>query len=248
MQTRCRVPGPTGIVAVTETQFIVVCLNPRKPCSRAFAHGRFAPPASFSTNPPIRLVDLRVACPDVFVDLVYSKPDNVFGRVLYPCEHAWLLDATAAKLAVAASEARAHGYALLVLDAYRPVSIQRVMWDLVPDDDFVAPPSRGSAHNRGAAVDVTLATPDGVGLPMPTEYDEFSNRASHDWDGAPSEPAERRAILRAIMERAGFSAYHAEWWHYSDPDHVGGPVLDIVPCCEAVAGAAPRDAGGGSPR
>lgn len=188
----------------------------------------------------MRLVDLRVACPAVFVDLAYSKPDNVFRRVLYPCGHAWLLAATAAKLAVAASEARAHGYALLVLDAYRPVSIQRVMWELVPDVDFVAPPSRGSAHNRGAAVDVTLATADGVGVPMPTEYDEFSNRSSHDWDGALSQPAERRALLLGIMERAGFSAYHAEWWHYTDPDNAGGPALDIVPCCEGVPGAAPH--------
>ena len=181
------------------------------------------------TDGPI-LVDVAVACPGVFVDLAYCRPDNVFGRALYRCNHAWLLDTTAVKLAAAAADARAHGHALLLLDAYRPLRIQRVMWELLPDDDYVAPPSRGSIHNRGAAVDVTLATPDGVALPMPSDYDEFSPRASHRWDGAPRELTRRRELLCSIMERAGFSSYHAEWWHYTDRDNANHPLLDVEPC------------------
>ncbi len=179
---------------------------------------------------PHGLVDVSVTCPDVFVDLAYCRPDNVFGRALYRCNRALLLGATAAKLSAAAVDARAHGYALLVLDAYRPLGIQRLMWDLLPDDDFVAPPSRGSLHNRGAAVDVTLATPDGTALQMPSDYDEFSPRASHRYTDAPPELCGRRARLLAIMEGAGFASYHAEWWHYTDREHTDRALLDVDPC------------------
>jgi D-alanyl-D-alanine dipeptidase len=43
-------------------------------------------------------------------------------------------------------------------DAYRPWCVTRVFWDATPDDKkiFVADPARGSRHNRGAAVDLTL--------------------------------------------------------------------------------------------
>ncbi|TVQ28495.1 MAG: hypothetical protein EA382_01880 [Spirochaetaceae bacterium] len=182
---------------------------------------------------PSGLVDVARACPGVFVDLAYRRPDNVFGRALYRCNHAWLLAATAAKLVDAAVDASAHGHAIVILDAYRPLRIQRAMWELHPDDDFVAPPSRGSLHNRGAAVDVTLATPDGGALPMPSDYDEFSPRASHRWDGGPIDLVRRRELLRAIMERAGFASYHAEWWHYTDRENADKPLLDVDPCCDA---------------
>lgn len=192
-------------------------------------------------QPSCELVDLREVCPDVLVDLVYSRPDNVFGRPLYQCRHAWLLEATAGKLAQAAADARTYGLRLLVLDAYRPLAVQRMMWELLPDESFVAPPSRGSIHNRGAAVDVRLTDMAGAPLPMPSEYDEFSPRASHRWTGAAPELAARRELLRAIMERAGFAAYHAEWWHYTDPDSAACPLLDVSPCDHGDSGA--RNAG-----
>jgi D-alanyl-D-alanine dipeptidase len=168
----------------------------------------------------------------------YAGERNFFKAKLYDDDRAWLLEASARKLARAAENAAGRGYALVVLDAYRPLSVQDLMWRILPDPAFVAPSSRGSIHNRGAAVDVALLYPDGRELPMPSEFDEFSERASHLYTGAEPERLRARDILRACMEEAGFSAYEAEWWHYVDPDTRSYPLLDIpLSCLKAGEGA-----------
>ena len=170
------------------------------------------------------LVALDRVCPNVMVDLRYATDRNFFKTRLYDDEHAWLLEATARKLSQAAMLAAARGLVIVVLDAYRPLAVQDLMWRILPDPDFVAPSSRGSIHNRGAAVDVTLAHADGRPVAMPSEFDDFSERASHAYRGAGSgelegrdqetKTLEARDFLRACMESAGFVAYEAEWWHY----------------------------------
>jgi D-alanyl-D-alanine dipeptidase len=157
----------------------------------------------------------------------YAGERNFFRARLYDDDSAWLLEASARKLANAAERAAARGYALVVLDAYRPLSVQDIMWRILPDSNFVAPISRGSIHNRGAAVDVALLYPDGREVPMPSEFDDFSDRASHQYGGAEPDRLRARDSLRACMEAAGFCAYEAEWWHYVDPDTRSFPLLDI---------------------
>jgi D-alanyl-D-alanine dipeptidase len=103
------------------------------------------------------------------------------------------------------------------------------MWEIMPDAKFVAPASRGSVHNRGAAVDVTLADALGKLLPMPSEFDEFSERSALDYSGGDPAALANRDRLRVIMEGAGFASYSAEWWHYVDPELAGSPLLDIEP-------------------
>jgi len=181
------------------------------------------------------LVALHHACPAVRVDLRYATEHNFFKARLYDDDRAWLLEATASKLSRAASLAAARGLVIVVLDAYRPLAVQDLMWRILPDPAFVAPSSRGSIHNRGAAVDVTLAYGDGRQVAMPSEFDDFSQRASHTYRGAESLEAreselaalEARDFLRACMESAGFKAYEAEWWHYTDPDTREYPLLNL---------------------
>lgn len=173
------------------------------------------------------LVNLSSACPGIIIDMRYATTRNFFKTRLYDHDGAWLLAEAARKLAVAAGRVAALGYRLVVLDAYRPLSAQARMWDIKPDDTFVAPVSRGSNHNRGAAVDVTLADAAGNELPMPSDFDEFSERASHQYRGGDPAALARRDQLRSCMEQAGFKAYDAEWWHYTDPDSKTGPLIDI---------------------
>ncbi|MBU0927402.1 MAG: M15 family metallopeptidase [Spirochaetes bacterium] len=182
------------------------------------------------------LVRVREACPRVVVDLRYATARNFLGTRLYDGDEAWLLEGAATRLAEASRLAEAMGRRLVVLDAYRPLSVQALMWDLQPDPAFVAPASRGSIHNRGAAVDVALAGPDGRELAMPSAFDEFSERASHGYEGGDPVALENRGALRSCMEAAGFAAYEAEWWHYVDPDSRAAPLLD-VPLSELALGA-----------
>jgi len=173
------------------------------------------------------LVNLAAACPGVIVDMRYATERNFFKVRLYDGDSAWLLVETARKLNVAVRHAAELGYKIIVLDAYRPLSVQALMWDILPDPDFVAPASRGSIHNRGAAVDVTLADNDGNEIPMPSGFDVFAESASHQYTGGDSAPRANRDALRSCMEQAGFKAYDAEWWHYSDPESRASPLIDI---------------------
>ena len=120
------------------------------------------------------LVNLRTAVPSAVLDVRYASPRNFTGKTLYPEAAAFLRRSTAVKLARAAEALRPRGLRLVIYDAYRPLSVQRALWAAKPDRRFVADPTRrGSAHNRGGAVDVGLADADGHVLEMPTDFDAF---------------------------------------------------------------------------
>jgi len=182
--------------------------------------------ALLAGGPP--LVDAGATAPGLVIDLRYAGPRNPAGRPLYPVARCLLLAPVAARLAHAAEALGARGLRLVVWDCYRPLSVQRELWGLRPDRRYVAEPSRGSNHNRGAAVDVSLAWPDGAPLPMPTDHDAFEARAR---PGATQglSPAQlaNRAALRAAMEAAGFRQNRGEWWHYDAPEAHGAPLLDL---------------------
>jgi D-alanyl-D-alanine dipeptidase len=161
------------------------------------------------------------------LDIRYAADDNAFKTALYPFPAAFLAEPAALKLARAAEALKGRGYRLSVLDAYRPLRVQRRMWALRPDARYVADPAKGSSHNRGSAVDVSLARLDGGAVAMPSDFDDFSERAAHDFPGALPEAARNAGLLKSAMVAAGFAALAAEWWHYSDPDLRGLPLLDI---------------------
>ncbi|HEX4048453.1 MAG TPA: M15 family metallopeptidase [Elusimicrobiota bacterium] len=174
------------------------------------------------------LVDVRTVAPGVVLDVRYATPRNFLGRAVYPEAAAFLRLSTARKLARAERALSARGRRLVIYDAYRPLSVQRLLWAAKPDRRFVADPARGgSVHNRGGAVDVGLAGADGRPLAMPTGFDEFSPRAAHGAKGVPPKAAANAAELEAAMLAAGFKPLPEEWWHYEDPAARGWPPLDV---------------------
>ncbi len=173
------------------------------------------------------LLDLQAAIPDVVLDIRYATKNNLTGRALYPFPAAFLRRSSADKLVVAAASLRLKNRRLVIYDAYRPLSVQKELWAAKPDPKWVADPARGSAHNRGAAVDLGLADLNGKPLPMPSRFDEFGPRSRHGAAGASTLERRNAQALKAALEAAGFASLAEEWWHYSDPAAKAWPLLDI---------------------
>lgn len=178
------------------------------------------------------MVDVRTAVPDAVLDVRYATSRNFLGRAVYAAPVARLRRSTAEKLAKAAGALRADGRRLVIFDAYRPLAVQRLMWEARPDPRFVADPARGSAHNRGGAVDAGLADAEGRAVAMPSEFDEFGPSAAHDAPGASPAALVEAGRLKAAMEAAGFLSLPEEWWHYQDAASADWPLLDL-PLVEA---------------
>jgi zinc D-Ala-D-Ala dipeptidase len=173
------------------------------------------------------LVDLEKLDDSFIIDIKYASEDNFMNRKLYPLNKCALQLETAKKLINANNYAKSLGYKLKVLDAYRPLSVQKLMWETLPDDNFVAPPTRGSKHNRGCAVDVTLVIFNGEELEMPSPFDDFSNKAWITYNSAPEHQLKNRELLGKIMMENGFERIKTEWWHFNDADFHKYPLLDI---------------------
>lgn len=167
-----------------------------------------------AADPSKELVDLARAVPNLLLDLRYAGPDNFMKRPLYPVARAFLRRPAAEALREAQRELEDRDLGLKVFDAYRPYSVTRLMWEPYKNPDFVADPAKGSRHNRGCAVDVTLVDRGGNELSMPTAYDDFTSHARHDYQDLPEESRRNRVLLREVMERHGFVALPSEWWHY----------------------------------
>ena len=96
----------------------------------------------------------------------------------------------------------------MIFDGYRPWAITKLFWEVTPPDKrkFVADPAKGSKHNRGCAVDLSIFDlKTGAPLPMPSSYDEFTERASPNYDGGTAEETGNRELLRKLMEEEGFT-------------------------------------------
>ena len=174
-----------------------------------------------------KLVNLSHWIPTIVIDLRYATKENFTREQLYP-----KVSQTYARLAVvkalqsAADELAGLGYRLKVWDAYRPYSVTKKMWDLIGDERYVANPAKGSGHNRGLAIDLTLLK-DGKEVAMGTEYDHFSDTAHHSFTQLSPEILSNRQLLRTTMEKHGFRALETEWWHYSWPNDRAYEVLDL---------------------
>lgn len=181
-----------------------------------------------TTHRPEDLVDVQKFVPDVVLDIRYATTNNFTGQRLYPFAQCYLRRATAEKLAAAQAELKPLGYGLKIYDGYRPLSVQRKMWEVFPQPGYVADPKKGSRHNRGAAVDVTLIRlADGGELPMPTPYDDFTRRAHRDFMELPADVIQNRELLERVLTKHGFVGLATEWWHFDDRDWRDYPLLDI---------------------
>lgn len=173
------------------------------------------------------LVELVNVIPDIQLDIKYATTDNFTGKVVYPAARCFLIRDAAEALGKVQADLRSLGYRLKVFDGYRPLSVQRIFWSILPDPDYVADPAKGSRHNRGYAVDLTLTDLQGNEVAMPSGYDDFSERAHRDYLALPAEAIGHREILEQVMVRHGFIPFPTEWWHFDYRGYENKPNLDI---------------------
>jgi D-alanyl-D-alanine dipeptidase len=173
------------------------------------------------------LVDIQKVIPRIRLDIRYATPDNFTRQKVYDQAACFLRPATAARLSRAQAELEREGLGLKVYDCYRPLSVQRRFWALVPDERFVADPAQGSNHNRGAAVDLTLVDAKGNELPMPTAFDDFTELAHRSYSYLPENVIQNRERLVRAMVNQGFLPLPTEWWHFDDPECARYSILDL---------------------
>jgi D-alanyl-D-alanine dipeptidase len=189
------------------------------------------------------LVDVAAIDPRIVIDLHYATSNNFTGEQLYPVARCLLRARVAERLKRVQDRLSKQGLGLKIWDAYRPLSVQKKMWALVPNEDYVANPAKGSRHNRGCAVDVTLVDSAGHELQMPTAFDTFSPAAHRDYAGGTRTARRNRRTLERAMQAEGFTGLKTEWWHFDAPDWQVYPVLD-VPLAAVRPSAPAADYGG----
>lgn len=176
------------------------------------------------TGPPVEpnkleadLIELKKLSKSIKLDIRYATSDNFVGRAVYPEARAFLQRPAAEALVRVHKKLKEKKLGIMVFDAYRPWTITKLFWEVVSPDQkkFVADPAKGSKHNRGCAVDITIYDrKTGKPVPMPSGYDEFTERASPNYTGGTDEERANRDLLRQLMEAEGFTVNDSEWWHF----------------------------------
>jgi D-alanyl-D-alanine dipeptidase len=160
-------------------------------------------------------VNLRNYSDDFVFDMKYATADNFLKEKVYPCDECFLRVKTVKALLEANKSFLKKGYKIKLFDCYRPKAIQKKMFQLVPDPNFVANPKKGSIHNRGGAVDISLVDSLGVEVNMGTKFDFFGDEASHNYQNLSDEILANRKFLKEIMLQNNFKIFESEWWHYN---------------------------------
>lgn len=177
-----------------------------------------------------QMIELRSLIPDIAYDLRYATTNNFMRRKMYTgnIRHTFLRKPAAEALAKVQEDLKTKGFAIKVFDAYRPYSVSVKFWDLVKDEKYVANPAKGSAHNRGLAVDISLIDlQTKAELDMGTGFDNFSDTAHHSFNDLTPQVKQNRKLLRETMNKYGFESFDAEWWHYSWPNVNEYELLDL---------------------
>ena len=188
------------------------------------------PPAEPNKPAKPDLVDLVDAVPGIKLDIRYATANNFLGVPLYTSARALMQRPAAEALAKVQAKLTPKGYGLLIHDAYRPWRVTKLFWEATPEAQhtFVADPAKGSKHNRGCAVDLTLCDlVSGKPVEMVGGYDEFSDRSYPDYPGGTSRQRWHRELLRAAMEAEGFAVNEAEWWHFDFHAWQDYPIIDM---------------------
>lgn len=163
----------------------------------------------------------------IVMDVKYATTNNFVGKVLYPTDKVYMRKIVAEKLSEANRYLREnYNLAIKIFDGYRPLSVQKLMWEILPDPRYVADPSKGSRHNRGAAVDITLIDENGNEIEMGTPYDDFTEKAHYDYEELSDDVKANRKLLRDVMIKFGFEPLETEWWHFDFKGWENFPILD----------------------
>ncbi len=197
-------------------------ITPVRPVAELRAEAlKATPPAEAGPFRPADLVEVITLDPSIHLDIRYATSNNFLSTSLYTQGRAFLQRPAAEAVVRVHRALRAQGYGLLIHDSYRPWYVTKIFWDATPpaQHDFVADPASGSRHNRGCAVDLSLySLRTGKPVPMPSLYDEFSDRAHPDYAGGTAEERRTRDLLKAAMEAEWFTVYQFEWWHFDYKD------------------------------
>jgi zinc D-Ala-D-Ala dipeptidase len=186
-------------------------------------------PATLMSQLPnwARLVDIRTVNRNIRLDIRYATRNNFLKRKLYPIAKCALRASVAQRLSKVQTDLEKIGLGLKVYDCYRPFSVTKQMWEVLPDPNYVANPARGSRHNRGAAVDLTLVDRAGKELEMPTPFDDFTLKAHRNYSGGSARSRKNRQVLEDAMQKHGFVGITTEWWHFDSEDWQKFAILDV---------------------
>jgi D-alanyl-D-alanine dipeptidase len=176
------------------------------------------------------LVELVKLDTSIHLDIRYATANNFTGHAVYKQARAFLERPAAEALVQVSADLRSAGLGLVVFDGYRPWDVTREFWNITPDSkkQFVADPKKGSRHNRGCAVDLTLYDlASGAQIEMTSGYDEMTDRAYPGYSGGTDQQRKMRDLLRKKMESHGFTVYPYEWWHFDFNDWRSYPIINI---------------------
>ncbi|HEX4876076.1 MAG TPA: M15 family metallopeptidase [Chitinophagaceae bacterium] len=221
-----KAPALFFLLAAAGTAVAQPAADTRPPVTSSYTDYRH----QVSDDPDKKMVELKSRIPGVVYDLRYATKNNFMNRAMYPpkTRKTFLRVKAATALQAVQEELKEKGLGLKIFDAYRPYAVTVKFWELVKDERYVANPAKGSGHNRGTTVDLTIIQlASREELNMGTGFDNFSDTAHHDFSNLPEDVLQNRILLKTVMEKYGFKAYKDEWWHYSFADSKPYELLDI---------------------
>ena len=160
-------------------------------------------------------VNLKDFSQEFIYDMKYATEDNFLKAKVYDCAECLLRFKTVQALIAASNDFKKKGFKIKLYDCYRPLSIQKKMWEIVSNPEYVADPKKGSIHNRGGAVDISLVDSKGKEVDMGTPFDFFGIQAGHNYTKLSNEVKSNRKFLKKVMIKNGFNSFDSEWWHYN---------------------------------
>lgn len=179
-------------------------------------------------TPNLRLVEIKKYIPGIALDIRYATTNNFMHHRMYTQARAFARLPVVEALKAVEADLKTRGLGLKIHDAYRPYSVTVKFYEMAHDTNFVADPRKGSRHNRGCAIDLTVIDlKTGKELNMPTGFDSFSIKASADYPDLPKGEIKNRELLKNVMQAHGFKVYRSEWWHYDFNDWQNYSLLDI---------------------
>ncbi|RYG20493.1 MAG: D-alanyl-D-alanine dipeptidase [Chitinophagaceae bacterium] len=182
--------------------------------------------ADLAKNPNLELVDIKKAIPSVVLDIRYATKNNFMKQVMYKQARAFARKPVVEKLKLIQAALKKSGYGLKIYDGYRPYAVTVSFYEKASDKNFVANPAKGSKHNRGCAVDLSIIDlKTGKDVPMPTPYDSFEAAAAPHYNDLPADIIKNRDFLINTMQAHGFKVIYNEWWHF---DFIGWQDYDLM--------------------
>jgi D-alanyl-D-alanine dipeptidase len=197
-----------------------------------FNDGLNAKKIPFGNKNDSTFVNLKQYSLDFVYDMKYATDDNFLKAKVYECAECYLRLKTVKAMMKANAKFMKMGFRIKLYDCYRPLDIQKKMWTIVSNPIYVANPSKGSIHNRGGAVDISLVDKNGVELNMGTSFDYFGIEASHNNKNFSKEILDNRKLLKKVMLQNNFQSFDSEWWHYNMKNAKLDPISNFKWKCD----------------